>query len=87
MTTNTKKIAKANEDKLRQFNDSASNSKGETIQVILLTAEQHSEGINLFNVRRPWVLLARKCHPEPASFWVISAPAILDHVGPSYNNA
>lgn len=48
---NKKKVAEENEAKLNAFN-ADSNRHGEQLQVLVLTAEQHSEGVTLRHVRR-----------------------------------
>lgn len=47
-----KQSKRENDAKLEAFNHT-DNKAGERIRVILLTAEEHSEGVNLFNVRHP----------------------------------
>ena len=65
-----KSVKDRNDDVLRRFNDPA-NLTGANIRAVLLTAEQHSEGVSLFGVRR--IIIASLCPGRFRPRWDRSA--------------
>lgn len=58
-----------NDALISKFNDHQNNKRGENIQVILLTADEFSEGISLFNCRR--IILADLSINKEKASWAL----------------